>query len=68
MLDHVSKAGMIDAIQMNRFTKGFTAHAQKYCHALMICAMHNRGRQNMQQQAAHPQPDRPFKHLMMDFI
>ncbi|XP_058508016.1 protein NYNRIN-like [Solea solea] len=51
------------------FTKGFSAYAQKHCQACVICATHNVGRAiQPSQQAAHPQPTRPFEHVMMDFV
>ncbi|KAI3357156.1 hypothetical protein L3Q82_015459 [Scortum barcoo] len=69
--DHVSKGGMLAMISTHWFTKGFSAYAQKYCQACMVCAKatHNAGRPvRVTQQAAHPPPTRPFEHLMMDFV
>lgn len=68
-LDHVAKGAMQDMMNQNWFTKGFSAYAQKYCQACVICASHNPGRSiQITQQAAHPPPIRPFEHVMMDFI
>lgn len=36
--------------------------------ACIICATNNIGRGLQVVQAAHPQPDAPFEHLMMDFV
>ena len=63
-LDHVSKGGMLDAITRHWFTKGFSAYAQKFCQY----ATHNTGKTKTITHAAHPPPNRPFEHLMMDFI
>ncbi|TKS65903.1 putative nuclease HARBI1 [Collichthys lucidus] len=67
-LDHVSKGGMLQAITQHWFTKGFAAYAQKYCQSCVICATYNAGRGIPVPAAAHPPPDKPFDHLMMDFI
>lgn len=67
-LDHVSKGGMLDTITRHWFTKGFSAYAQKFCQSCMICATHNTGKTKTITHAAHPPPNRPFEHLMMDFI
>uniref|UniRef100_A0A8P4FYZ8 Gag-Pol polyprotein n=1 Tax=Dicentrarchus labrax TaxID=13489 RepID=A0A8P4FYZ8_DICLA len=67
-LDHVSKGGMLDALTQHWFTKGFSVHAQKFCQSCMVCATHNSGKTKTITHAAHPPPDRPFEHLMMDFI
>ncbi|XP_027142002.1 protein NYNRIN-like [Larimichthys crocea] len=67
-LDHVSKGGMLQAITQHWFTKGFAAYAQKYCQSCVICATYNAGRGIPVPAAAHPTPDKPFDHLMMDFI
>ncbi|XP_058510228.1 protein NYNRIN-like [Solea solea] len=67
--DHASKGGMQQMINTFWFTKGFSAYAQKHCQACVICATHNVGRAiQPSQQAAHPQPTRPFEHVMMDFV
>ena len=35
----------------------------------MVCATHNAGgRATHTSQAAHPPPEKPFEHLMMDFV
>ena len=34
----------------------------------MVCATHNAGKAIHTSQAAHPPPERPFEHLMMDFV
>ena len=34
----------------------------------MVCATHNAGRAIHTSQAAHPPPEGPFEHLMMDFV
>nr|XP_043874560.1 protein NYNRIN-like [Solea senegalensis] len=67
--NHASKGGMQQMINTFWFTKGFSAYAQKHCQACVICATHNVGRAiQPSQQAAHPQPTRPFEHVMMDFV
>ncbi|XP_062419418.1 uncharacterized protein LOC119228347 isoform X2 [Pungitius pungitius] len=68
-LDHVSKGGMLRALNETWFTKGFTAYAQKFCSACVTCSTHNVGRPvGVSSQAAHPPPTRPFEHIMMDFV
>lgn len=59
---------MLQAITQHWFTKGFAAYAQKYCQSCVICATYNAGRGIPVPVAAHPPPDKPFDHLMMDFI
>ena len=34
----------------------------------MVCATHNAGKAILTSQAAHPPPERPFEHLMIDFV
>lgn len=34
----------------------------------MVCATHNAGRATHTSQASHRPPERPFEHLMMDFL
>jgi len=48
---------MLNALTAHWFTKGFNSYAQKYA-----------GRATHTSQAAHPPPERPFEHLMMDFV
>ncbi|XP_034087457.1 protein NYNRIN-like [Gymnodraco acuticeps] len=68
-LDHVSKGGMLEAINQEWFTRGFTVTAQKHCEACLICIMQNSGRPvKVTGPGAHPPPTRPFEHLMLDFI
>nr|XP_040024957.1 uncharacterized protein LOC120812808 [Gasterosteus aculeatus aculeatus] len=68
-LDHVSKGGMLPALNETWFTKGFTAYAQKFCSGCVTCSTHNVGRPvGVSSQAAHPPPTRPFEHIMMDFV
>ena len=68
-LDHVSKGGMYTAINQYWFTKDFTAYAQKCCEKCLICLQNNPGKAiKPAQQAAHPPPDKPFDHIMIDFI
>lgn len=67
-LDHVSKGGMLNIMDANWFTKGFSVQAQKHCQACVICATHNVGRTAPITQAAHKMPTRPFEHVMMDFV
>ena len=67
-LDHVSKGGMLNALTAQWFTKGFSSYAQKYCQSCMVCVTHNAGKAIHTSQSAHPPPERPFEHLMMDFV
>ena len=66
--DHVSKGGMVSTLQQHWFTKGFTNYTKKFCSRCMVCAQCNIGRGIQTEQAAHPEPNGPFDHLMMDFI
>ena len=50
------------------YTMGFSTYAPKCCQACVICATHNVGRGIPVTQAAHPPPDKPFDHLLIDFI
>lgn len=68
-VDHVSKEGMMKAIQKIWFTKGFTVAAEKHCKKCIICLKNNNaGTVRLTRSAAHPPPDQPFDHLQMDFI
>ncbi|KAG1933982.1 transmembrane protein 161B [Pimephales promelas] len=67
-LDHVSKSGMFNAMQNNWFTKGFSTVAADYCSRCMICGTNNVGRGQAMRQAGHPIPQRPFSHVMLDYI
>ena len=66
--DHVSKGGMLNALTAHWFTKGFSSYAQKYSQSCMVCAKHNAGKARHTSQAAHPPPERPSEHLMIDFM
>ena len=68
-LDHVSKAGIVASITKHWYTKGFTPVAQRWCEQCLICARNNISRPiKPVAQAAHPPPQNPGDHLMMDFI
>jgi len=66
--DHVSKGGMFRSISAYWYTRGFTNYSQKFCERCVICATNNVGRGIKMSQGAHPEPQRPFEHIQMDFI
>ena len=66
--DHVGKNGMQAAINSNWYTKGFSTFAADYCKKCVICAANNASGAIKVPQQGHPAPDKPFEHLMMDFI
>lgn len=66
--DHVGKNGMQAAINANWYTRGFSTFAADFCRKCVICAANNASGAIKVPQQGHPPPDRPFAHLMMDFI
>lgn len=67
-LDHVSKGRMLKCMQNNWFTKGFSTVAQEYCSRCMICTTNNVGKGQTMKTVGHPSPDKPFSHVMIDYI
>uniref|UniRef100_A0AAQ4RQ79 ribonuclease H n=1 Tax=Gasterosteus aculeatus aculeatus TaxID=481459 RepID=A0AAQ4RQ79_GASAC len=66
--DHVGKGGMCTAINANWYTRGFSTFAADFCRKCVICAANNASGAIKVPQQGHPPPDKPFEHLMMDFI
>lgn len=66
--DHVGKGGMVTAINQNWYTRGFSTFAAEFCRRCVICAANNVSGAIKMPQQSHPPPDKPFEHLMMDFI
>lgn len=54
--------------QNNWFTKGFSTVAQEYCSRCMICSTNNVGKGQTMKTVGHPSPDKPFSHVMIDYI
>ncbi|KAK9972485.1 hypothetical protein ABG768_025789 [Culter alburnus] len=68
-VDHASKLAMNDLISTSWVAPGFTAVAEKFCQKCHICAANNVGKQSKRiVPSAHPVPEFPFEHVMMDFI
>lgn len=60
---------MLKEINENWFITGFTSFAQKFCEACLICISNNPGKVcKVEALATHPPLDRPFEHIMKDFI
>ena len=57
---------MLSTLAKYWFMRGFSSYAKKYCGSFVICA-HNAGGGVKMPLAAHPQPDRPFEYIMLDF-
>lgn len=69
ILTHASQGRMLKEINENWFITGFTSVTQKCCEACLICISNNPGKAcKVAALATHPPLDRPFEHIMMDFI
>jgi len=66
--DHIDKGGMCSAVNSAWYTRGFTRVAEDFCKKrYSLLSVHVRSIIHMPK-AGNPPPDRPFNHLMMDFI
>ncbi|MGL5597419.1 MAG: hypothetical protein ACRDDA_04730 [Aeromonas sp.] len=59
---------MMNAMREQWYTKGFSTQAEKFCDKCITCITNIVGKQRKMVQSAHPQPEQPFDHLMMDYI
>ncbi len=66
--DHVVKGGMMDIINKLWYAPGFSTFADNFCKKCVVCTTNNVGRGVPMALSAHPKPEGPFEHLMMDFI
>uniref|UniRef100_A0A7N8WJ00 ribonuclease H n=1 Tax=Mastacembelus armatus TaxID=205130 RepID=A0A7N8WJ00_9TELE len=66
--DHASKGGMVDIVNRFWYAPGFSVFAENFCKKCVICATNNIGKSLEVTMSAHPKPEGPFEHLMMDFI
>jgi hypothetical protein len=58
-------------MQNNWFTKVlkiFSTVAQESCSRCMICATNNVGKGQAMKPVGHPSPEKPFSHVMIDYI
>ncbi|XP_053904103.1 protein NYNRIN-like [Malaclemys terrapin pileata] len=65
---HVSKGGMVAAVNRDWCAFGFPVIAHHYCQQCVICQQHNIGKAVKVRQAAHPPPWGPFVNIQIDFI
>ncbi|XP_058879804.1 protein NYNRIN-like [Acipenser ruthenus] len=66
--DHVSKGGVVNVVNNFWFAPGFSTYANQFCAKCVICMTNNVGRSMPMSVSAHPRPEGPFEHVMMDFI
>ncbi len=66
--DHVVKGGMMDILNKLWYAPGFSTFADHFCKKCVVCTTNNVGRGVPMPLSAHPKPEGPFEHLMMDFI
>lgn len=66
--DHRGKEGMLHHLAQDWFLKGFLRHAKKFCQSCVTCVARDKVQRVSVSQAAQRAAEKPFDHLMVNFI
>lgn len=66
--DHQGKEEMLHRLAEDWFLKGFLRHAKRFCQSCMTCVALDKVQRVSVSQASQPPAEKPFEHLMVDFI